>query len=205
MWTTSGDRVDDSVDERRSFGPSVVWTGTVGVSLNRCVPNAIRVALDDGAFRQRIDAAEGKWSGCAEVSRHAMTAFRDSDGPRHAILYHATQQTYLLRWRRRAGDAMNTATRRAARAIGRLMAYQALIRALARGEKRWASPTRWVSGCARLIARNDHEHLDDSVHIDVDSLCRSAIITSAGEGAHLPFRQVESLSRRFWQPERTPP
>ena len=80
--------------------------------------------------RQRIEAAGGKWSGCAEVTRHAMTAFLDSDGPRHVILYHATQQTHPLRWRGRASDAMNTATRRAARSIGPLMAYQALIRAL---------------------------------------------------------------------------
>jgi hypothetical protein len=80
--------------------------------------------------RQRIEAAGGKWSGCAEVTRRAMTAFLDSDGPRHVILYHATQQTHPLRWRGRASDAMNTATRRAARSIGPLMAYQALIRAL---------------------------------------------------------------------------
>lgn len=80
--------------------------------------------------RQRIEAAGGKWSGCAEVTRRAMTAFLDSDGPRHVILYHATQQTHPLRWRGWASDAMNTATRRAARSIGPLMAYQAMIRVL---------------------------------------------------------------------------
>jgi hypothetical protein len=80
--------------------------------------------------RQRVVAAEGKWSDCAGIVRDAMTAFLESDGPRHVILYHATQRTHRLFWRGRPSDAMNTATRRAARSIGPLMAYQTMIRAI---------------------------------------------------------------------------
>lgn len=80
--------------------------------------------------RSRIEAAGGRWSEWAEIAREALTAFLETDAPRHVILYHATQRTHPLRWRGRASDAMNTATRRAVRAIGPLMAYQAMIRVL---------------------------------------------------------------------------
>lgn len=81
--------------------------------------------------RQRIEAAGGRWPEWAAITRDALIAFLESDAPRHVILYHATQRTHPLRWHGRPSDAMNTATRHAVRAIGPLMAYQAMIRVLA--------------------------------------------------------------------------
>lgn len=80
--------------------------------------------------RQRIDAAGGKWSDWAGIARNAMIAFLESGGPRDVIVYHATQRTHPRFWHGRPSDALNMATRRATRAIGPLMAYQAMIRAL---------------------------------------------------------------------------
>lgn len=80
--------------------------------------------------RLRIETAGGKWSACAGIVRDAQTTFLESDAGRYVILYHATQQTHPTRWRGRASEALNVATRRAVRAIGPLMAYQAMTRGL---------------------------------------------------------------------------
>lgn len=80
--------------------------------------------------RQRIEAADGRWSDWDATTRDALIAFIESEMNVPIIIYHATQQTHPRRWKGRPSDAMNTAARRAARAIGPLMAYQAMIRAL---------------------------------------------------------------------------
>ena len=80
--------------------------------------------------RQRISAADAKWSDWSARVRDALTGFLESDAGRYVILYHATQRTHPRFWRGHPSDAMSTATRRAVRAIGPLMAYQAMSRAL---------------------------------------------------------------------------
>jgi trans-2-enoyl-CoA reductase len=80
--------------------------------------------------RSRIESAGGRWSDWAGIVAEALAGFLETDAPRHVILYHASQRTHPIYWRGRASDAMNTATRRAVRAIGPLMAYQAMIRVL---------------------------------------------------------------------------
>jgi hypothetical protein len=81
-------------------------------------------------IRQRIEAAGAEWSAGAGVMDRALTDFLDSDPARYVIMYHAAQRTHPIHWRGRASDAMNIATSRAVRAIGPLMAYQAMQRAL---------------------------------------------------------------------------
>lgn len=80
--------------------------------------------------RSRIEAAGGRWSAWAGVVRRTLEEFLESDAPRHVILYHAAQRTHRVYWRGRASDAINTAASRAVRAIGPLMVYQAMQRAL---------------------------------------------------------------------------